>query len=253
MSAFLARQGVNQPWHPDNIGRDMLVAWWSAKDHGGTNMTDDGGGLISSWKDRISGINCVGATTERPLYSATGLRSGPALQFDGAGNRLTATAGFGAIPIGTASGEIYVRCSQDDLATSSTNIREVFHYGPGVSTAHASRVVFRAIVGGSNRGRISDPTGILTTNLALDGDFSGFQVIGTKFDSATIYGYTNGAAFSTPSVASAFVTTLTRLCIGASHSAGLANLWLGWVSDVIVISGVLSAAQRTNLMAYLAV
>jgi hypothetical protein len=83
-------------WSPYLLEPSLLKGWWCADDYG-TLMTDDGGGLISSWTDRMSKIAATGATTDRPTWSASSWPGGQAgVTFDGAATRLF-TLSFAAL------------------------------------------------------------------------------------------------------------------------------------------------------------
>lgn len=238
--------GPRVGWHPLDLGRSQLIAWWCADDHVPSRMTDDGSGLISSWTDRISGIAVTGSTTARPTWGATGWTGDdsvgrPAVTFDGAATRLAATS-FGALPTSTSPGEIWAAA-----ASAGDNVtRTIAVYG---STANgAFRRVTQSNVAIPNCG---DGLHNVSSSSDLTKTWNGAGIAGGAFDQAAYTFRFNGT------VGPPLSTTLNtgggtlRLALGASNGNTAGNFWSGPLRHVLVTT-LLGAADRQRMEGWLA-
>jgi hypothetical protein len=104
MSRLRLLSGPRVNWHPLDVPRSLHGDWWSARDYGTALMTDDGDGLISSWKGRIAALDMTAAGAARPQYSATGFNGAhPALVGNGSSVAMGRESTSG-LPTGTTPG-----------------------------------------------------------------------------------------------------------------------------------------------------
>lgn len=232
------------------LGSD-LVAWWDADSRywaskGG--LTDDGGGLISSWRDIVGGYAATGTTTARPTFSPAAFAGSPGLMFDGTANTLTSTdaALMAALPSGATPVEFWVLVQQD-LPTTDTTIRLAASYGQSGSTN--TKFVGRTGSGNVNRGRGSTGDGAASISRAgTIVDLSSRHVIrwqvGATLSTLTIDGIPEGSVGVVPS------GTNTRFRIGAGASTTAANFWQGPIAAVLATQA-LNDTKAAALQAWL--
>ena len=219
-------------WTPASLS--AVKAWCSADDHGTANMTDDGGGLISSWKDRIGGLALTAATTARPTWGATAFNGAKAgLTFDGSANVLAANA-VANLPTGSTSGTLWA-VAQPSLVAS----RFIAAYGSNTAYRRIGLNVSNINARSSTTDTVSGTTTIGTNQLML---------LEGVFDAnleARLDGVLEGTATETLSTG----TTVAR--IGSSASSSPANFWQGPIRQVLVTT-VLSTIQRQQIEGWLA-
>ena len=239
----ITSQPVDGNFQPTDLGA-ALVAWWNADDHGTSNMTDDGSGLISAWVDRIGGVSLTGSTTARPTWSATSFNASgascAALTFNGTANCLTGTS-FGSIPVSTTPGTIMVAGS--GAGTADANSRFIIAYG-GTASGSQRRVgknTADTAVGGDGTTQTSGGTLLNWLDEAIVSlDFA-----------ATTYTLAANGTVGTPTTGATLNTTATRIRIGASTATTAANFWKGMVRHVFVTTA-LTTTQRQQLEGWLA-
>lgn len=231
------------PWTPNSATLEnsaTLAAWWSAADY--LYMVDDGSGVISNWKDRVTQFGVNATTTARPTWSATSFNSAyPGMTFDGVANAMTVSSTT-PLPTGSTAGEIWV-------VASATN--------DGVITTHVAygsqgTALLRAIRknSGAQAAIITDNTSSLTGQTSA----VGAHIIGGNWSGTTQNGFQDGVAFTgnPGTLANTLNTATTRLRIGSMASASASSFFNGVIADVIVINGLLSTADRQRLEGYLA-
>lgn len=197
------------------LTRSVLRGWWCADDWTNTQLvTDDGSGVLSSWKDRINGIAATAATTARPTASATAFDGLAGVTFDGVANAMTATAGLSALPNGAEPGEVWV--VGKNPATSGT------HTWAGYGQVTSGQPVGRSLNTISNSGvrrlQVADgQTGAISFQDPITN-----PVIGSGWwDGTTSGGFQNGTPFTTTkTVTPNTPTTRLRLGAGINTSAG---------------------------------
>lgn len=230
---------------PSSFLETDLLAWWDADpSNWGPNggMTDDGGGLLSSWRDIVGGFEVTAATTARPTFSLTSFGGVPGVTFDGTANTMT---GLGAallamLPKDGVASEIWV-LAQNNAATGA---RMFASYGAGNTTGRGvgnSATTARAFTGFDNGGTPA------TQNTDF-GTFNTRAVLRAEFGSAQTMGTLNGVAGIPSNVIPA--TTVTRVRIGAGSGGAAANFGLGVVAT-IMITRALSSAKASALTSYL--
>lgn len=111
-----------------------LQALWSADSHGTANMTDDGSGLISSWKDLVGGLDATAATTARPTWAATSFEGVGGVTGDGVANVMTVASTTG---LNTGTNESWIVILSKSVTSSNTET--IFSYG--TNSANSGRVV----------------------------------------------------------------------------------------------------------------
>lgn len=225
-------------WEPTDLGV-KLIAWWNADDHGTSNMTDDGGGLISSWIDRIGGVNVTGTTTARPTWASNSFNvtqaSSAGVSFNGTANCLTTTS-LGSIPVGTTPGQMYVTGS-----------------GPGAADANSRFIIAYGGTGGGTQRRLGKNTsstytggdGTTSTSGGTLFNWTNEGAVGLDF-AATVYTLSANGTVGTPTTGATLNTSTTRLRIGASTATTAANFWLGQVRHIFITT-TLTTAERQQL------
>jgi len=226
-------------WHPDNLGRDKLAAWWDPNDQGSTNMTNDGAGLISAWRDRMNGLTVAAAGTARPTWAATSFNSlYQGLTFDGVDDVLI-VASTGVLPVGTNEGWIFALANQTDTADIDGQIA----YG-----THASPQVRGFLKSAGDRLQLATEGTPLTDSGTT---FTGMKLAAGRFGPGglTLEGWINDAPTTPPSVATSFNTGTATTRLGA-YLGGL-YYFQGVMSHMMVIRGPLSTLERNRLSAWL--
>lgn len=234
---------LRKPWTPRDLG-GALVAWWSADDHGSANMTDDGSGLISNWIDRIGLMAITAATTARPTWTGGAFNGSYAgLTFDGTANCFVSTT-LTTLPTSAVAGEIYAACSNTAVGSSQ---RMACCYGN--STASQNRALSSVDNGSTDKLRVSEGT----TNINHQTAITGASILSGNWSGTLENAYQNGvAATGNPATIASLSTTATRFRIGAFIGAGATLFWQGAIRHVIVITGILSDADRQKLEGWLA-
>lgn len=231
--------GSGVPWSPYMLGRSLLAEWWCADDHAvPALMTDDGDGLISSWKGRINGTNLTGTTTARPTWGATSFNGLPGVTADGVANGLSLTGVPSYFPTAALPSEIWVVC-QDTGSGATTRV--IGGYGVG-ATGRAIRVLNSPALISA----IGDSTSIFDTSFPAGGSY----VMGAIFTGTELLARCNGRAFSS-SAALVPNTSTTRVRMFSNIGGSLSNLWQGPVRHFL-ITRAMTAAQRLLLEGFLA-
>jgi hypothetical protein len=242
MNAPALRGAAVVPWVPTDLGV-KLKGFWNTDDHGTALMTDDGAGVISSWKDRVASLNCTATTTQRPIWAATSFNSTFAgMTFDGTAN-LMGSAGIGSLPSGATAGEVWVLCSQL-VPGATTGAKHIAAYGLG---GGAGRIIYRVSSGGVNRVTFFDGTAALTDTVV---DFSGVTIVGGSWSGTTLAGRINGAA-SNPATAviGSLATGTQRLCLATN--AGFANPG-NCVLRFLLVTTTLTLAEQQKVEGWMA-
>lgn len=232
-----AVRGWRSTWKPTDLG-GSLKAWWSADDHGTASMTDDGGGLISAWVDRVAGISMAAAAAERPTWSAAALNGKPGLTFDGVANCFANTS-FAALPTGANASEIWAVVDY----TGGGSARAIFTYG-GISAGQLRRLNST----GAGFYQVGDAT---TTLIDTAVAAAGIRVVGGIFTGANLEGRVAGRDFNPASTALVPATGTTRARIGASNNTAASLFWQGVIRHVLV-TGALTGGERLKMEGYLA-
>jgi len=252
MNAPALRSGAVAPvdgtWVPADLGA-QYNSHWTADDHGTANMTDDGAGVISSWKARSTAINKTAVTTARPTWGAAAFNSSYAgVTFAGALTVLGTATGVAGMPTGSATGYIFVVADQTALV-ADTGQRYFGSYGS--ASASAGRSVLRTVTGGVNRLQIS--TGTATPLNDTSVDLSGPHMILAGFDSTTLYGWIDGTVTTPATIASSpLATATTRTRLGADAGTTSTLFHKGGIRHWMILSGTLSAANVDKLFGWAA-
>lgn len=223
------------PLNPFTIMGANVAAWWAAKDYT-IRMTDDGSGLISSWRDRVTGLAITGTTTARPTYGASSFNTSfPGLTFDGVANCLVTTT-LTALPTGATAGAIMCICAPASSAV----------FGQAVSYGGVLGATVRAIRHNNGNDHASVFDGVTNAGSVLTA--LGPNIIYGDWSGTSENGYLNGVAFSgNPTTIGTLNTGTSRLRVGASTPTVAGNFFTGPISDVIVFSAVPSTLQRQQL------
>jgi hypothetical protein len=229
------------------LGSDLL-AWWDAdSQYFGPNggMTDDGGGLISSWRDIVAGYAVTGTTTARPTFSATSFNGGHGLTFNGTANTLALTLA-GQFPAAASPSELWALVQQDALPADTT-VRNAVGYGNAASLN--ARDLRRVVATGVNRGRANTGDGASAQSATgTVADLSSRHVLRSQIGATITMLTVDGVETVNLSVIPS--TTATRIRIGAS-SAGTATLfWQGQIA-VVFVTKPLSAEKAAAMYSFL--
>lgn len=232
--------GAAVPWSPHRLTRSVLAAWWNADDHASSLlMTDDGSGLISSWKDCINGTNLTATTTARPTWGATAFNGRAGVAADGVANVLSLTGVPATMPTGAAPSEIWGAYSSTSDGAST---RVVFYYGvaaTGRGVREVSTVDGVTIIG--------DSTVVTDTQIPR----AGFHIASAIFTGTTLEGRTDGRPFITTGTPLVPATSTTRVRMFSSAGTSAGSFWQGTVRHLIVTRA-MTAPQRLQLEGYLA-
>jgi len=199
----------------DNIGV-RFVEEFNYLDHGTANMTDDGGGLISSWKGRKTALNATAAAGARPKWIA-----GKGVLFHLA--NVMETVGIGPLAFAGTSGSIWFLGYQLALDDVPHNL---VSYG---STVNA-RVL--RVSGVTHKAAATDNAG---TTEETTRRCSGLVAMQAKFQNGRLYVRMNGTPG--PDVASAFNTANTMLRLGASLAGPTDRFATAYFQRVLFFSG----------------
>ena len=225
------KRGAAVPWSPYRLSRSVLAAWWNADDHASSLlMTDDGSGLISSWKDCINGTNLTATTTARPTWGATAFNGRAGVAADGTANVLSLTGVPTTLPTGAAPGVLITVASSTESGSTSRNL---FGYGVAV-TGRAIRQV--------NNGMIAQGDAVTVGDGAGDRPAVGLHIFMTILTGSVLKGRMDGAPLvsAPPSLTPNTATTRVRMfsALGTSASA----FWAGALRHALVLRGVPSDA-----------
>ncbi len=226
-------RGHRDAWSPWVFPRSKLKMWLCADD---THlMVDDGGGVISSWADRISGLTFAATLTARPTRSATGINGYPAMMCNEL-SWMTNTAFSTVLPVAATSGGIAVLAANYSIDALN---HQPFCYG---STTERRSTFVGATAGAILAAVDPNNAGIFVSNIINAGIFAsvGEWAAGAQ----TIYSNGQDGGGSTV----AFNTGTTRAAIGGRNTSAGTNPWLGPIRHIIAYSGTLTAAEKYLLM-----
>lgn len=235
-----SRSPVTVHYDPEVALGSALKAYWEAADYGTSRVTDDGGGLISSWKDRKLGLDLVAATTARPIYSTDYVNGEPAFLFDGVANfmRVASTTG---LPTGADAGQIWVL--HEGIGTTSA-LTFIASYGG--ATSGTQRRLGRS--NGSERLAVSDATTNTnaTGNEGLITAGAGHMSMG-RWSGTTQEGRNRGQVTPAATTIATLNTGTTRATIGANNSNTAASFWNGAITAILITDDTLTLTQRQQL------
>lgn len=193
-------------------------------------------GAVAGWMSRAGGFNPVqGTGANQPVRAATSFNTlYPGVTFDGTNDELTLASTTG-LPTGTTAGEVWALASFVTNATQGT----VIDYGGTGTTARRgiadTTTETVRIRGGS--ASILETTAVVGTN-----------IVGGFFESTEINGRVDGVAYGPQAVS--ISTGTTRLRIGADTANTAANFHAGVIAEIIITTGLLSAANRERIEGY---
>lgn len=241
---FFKVKGKRDTWSPYHIPRSVLRAWWCADDHGTGLMTDDGSGVISSWKDRINRLSVDAVTTGRPTWAAAAFNSAYAgLTFDGTANRLIMASLDALIPSGSATSTIIVVCDPRAIGSAAET---AISYG-GNNTSQR-RQIFRTSQANSSLVEVNDNSS--TYEVGSVSAWTIPTVLIGQFEAALLSVWQDGTSLGTDD--GALNTVATKLVIGANAANTPAAFFGGPIRHVIILAAALSTALRQQLEGYLA-
>ena len=240
---LLLRAGRRADWHPLVLPRTVLVGFFNADDHGTVNMTDDGAGLISTWKDCVSGMAPTAAAGARPTWASNSFNGAYAdVGFDGTDDCLRTTT-FTPLPTGSAASEVWAVVRQSAVGAVSPSPRGIMRYGG--TSAGTIRALECANVGSVNRLRVTETATNINDASTL---FEGHFIVGGRWNGTTQRGRINGSDTNPASTAiSALTTGTTRLALGSGNATTAANFLQGGIRYLFFIAGALADADMYRL------
>ena len=222
---------LSAKWRLDSSFNPNMIpgcrTWLDAAD---SSMVVTSGSTVTQWNDKSS--NAYSFTGSNVVTSSFGLTSNPSLYFNGTSSYLSSTV-------------------------SITNPYSFFIVCYGASAANNARILSAASDGVLLVGFVSGNAAVLTGNGTWGATdpypttiYKSWALIDASVSGATTQGYLSGVA-QTVRVANT-ASTLTTLIIGnSSASISGASPWLGYCSEVIFYSGVLTTLQRQQVEYYL--
>lgn len=224
------------------LGSDLLGYWEANR----FDLITQSGGLVSSWKDVVSGADALQAGgSAKPGYSPTGFNGAPCLTFDGVDDFLICTDPvlLALLPIGATPVEMWGLTQQDALAADAT-VRRLFAYGGeninarySAHSGNGSQNVFNSFAGDGSAVAGSNASGFL-----------GRSVTRSVFSANQVQSILNASIGTATPVVPA--TVATRIRLGASSAASPGGYWQG--SDaVLIFTKSLSTDKATALAAWL--
>lgn len=234
-------------WAPTDLGAPLEI-WFDAAD---SSSVTESSGAVSQWSDKSGNARHATQATgaNKPDYSATGINTSyPAIVFGGGGafdyidtstfnvadnNELAAFVV--ATQTTSASGKrllSYTEAGQSDF--NSTTVRGIFVYNSdGVDRLDAYR-----------NGALSGVAKSGATPF----------IIGSIFDSTNHTMWLNGTTGTPVASTGTFGSASTYLSIANSGSnpALGAELWVGAIASIILVSGALTTLNRQKIEGYLA-
>lgn len=232
-------------WNVDQLGQNLLI-YLNANDY--ARMTDDGAGVISSWKDRTRAIDFVSSGTARPTWSATGYTgpdgvTRPGVTADGSDDTMTATTGVpGLLPAGAAAGEMWA-CGYYPTNVASTQLVSV---GDASATTGARVIRRTGTAPNARHSLIADATPVTNPNITGINHF----VVGFIYDGKELTGRINGRPFWV-STAVTLASSVVRSRIFAS-SATVAGLFCAATLREVAHTKLLTHEDRLRLEASMA-
>jgi len=245
-AVHMRRDGV---WVPSDLG-SVLNSHWTADDHGTSNMTDDGSGLISAWKARVSAVNPIAVTTARPTWTSTAFNTlYTGMTFDGTTDVIGTATGVSGLITGATAGYIFTVVDQTALV-ADTGQRTIGGYG--ATGAGGGRFLLRTVTSGANRLRISTGTAAPLDDVSVD--FSSRHMVLAGFAaSGVISGWIDGAVTSPATSATTVPNTGTsRVRLGASINTSADLFWQGVIRHFMVLTGALTAVDIDKLFGWAA-
>jgi hypothetical protein len=234
---FFGRARPDVAWSPYALTRSVLRAWWCADDWTNAALsTDDGSGLLSSWKDRINVINTTATTTLRPTAAAASFTgtdgvSRAGVTFNGSTTAMTTTT-LTALPTGATAGEIFI---VGDFSTGTS-----IGYGT-TGGALARRITYSQ----SPAITLSDGSASLGTTIA-----NGPHIVNGWWNGTQMGGSIDGTDL-TPVTIATLNTSTARLRLGATVGASAGTFGNGVLRHA-QITTLLDATLRQRLVGYLA-
>jgi hypothetical protein len=205
-------------WTPADLGANLL-AWW--------NADDLGEGPVSAWADRIAGNAPVQATpAKQPVAGWASFNGVGGVTFDGLDDELT-LSGTGSLPVGVVPCEVWTLWRLLQSGSTMT----VFGYGGGANS-------FRVLRRSGGLAQMHDGSG----GLVNGGAFSGFGMLGGRFDAALFTLRQNGAQVGTDDAA--LNTVATRARIGANTGTAAANFFGGIIRHILVTNLLILSDQE---------
>jgi hypothetical protein len=224
-------------WDPSLI---TTALWLDAND---SSTITQSGGLVSAWADKSgTGKNATQSGSARPAYSATGLNSKPAIDFDGADDDLALSSVTG---LNVVNQSLFIVAKRDNSAGRTEISFSVGTTGAGDGIADTPRwtdnVMYSQIGYVGNR---PTPTSVITDTPYIN------AVTGGSIQ----YSYTNGTLIGTgTSQSTSNFSVAGGGFVGSGRAVSTASRYFdGKISELIIISFVAALDLRQKVEGYLA-
>ncbi len=224
-------------WEPITGLGAKLAAWWDVDTYS-TLMTDAGGGLISSWTDRVLGRALTATGAARPTYQAEGLYGRPCVSFDGVANVLS-TSTLTGLPTGSAAGGLVAVTGPWVSAATSHAV------GYGSSSAGAARRISTNTGGSAVASNGATAQTGTTANVPLN-------ILIAEWNVTTASLYQNGVTSNDSPEAVTMNTATSYFRVAASLVATPNQFTAIQITDIMVINGILTPYERKKLEGFLA-
>jgi hypothetical protein len=217
------------------------LGWWDAER---SDLITQSGGLVSAWADVVGGYSAVQSISgQRPAYSATSFNNRPGITFDGVDDCVEMAAAPASFPTGSTGCEIWALVDQLTPSGDAT-ARRVAAYG-GTTTASA-RALARASGNQAQAPTGDGTTSIFPTNSLVA--FTGRHVVRAVFTPTSAKADVDDVANGV--LATSLNTSAGKWRIGA-NTAATAGAFSQIVASAVLVTGLLTAPQATQLYTYL--
>jgi hypothetical protein len=226
-----------EPWTPANI---TTALWLDAADASTINQS---GGLVSAWADKSgTGKNATQSGSKRPIYSATGLNSKPAIDFDGVDDELALSSVTGLDVVNQSFFIVAKRDNSAGRAEVSFSVGDTLDSNGIVDIPRWTDNNMYSQVGYvANRPM---PTSVITDAPYIN------AVTGGSIQ----YSYTNGSLVGTGTVQSTSNFSITGGgYVGSGRAIStLFRYFDGKISELIIVTSVADLNLRQKIEGYLA-
>lgn len=238
LAGILQQQVAGGAFAPSDVSG--LVLWLDADD--ASTLTDDGAGECSLWEDKsASGFDVSASGAQRPTITSSAVNSRTALSFNGSSNRIGRAADTQIVGASDGSFTMFAVALSDVTSGS----RQIVCGDDGAGDRHpqflrtsgstAQSIVFS----GSSAANDAGPT--ITTATAY--------ILEAVSDGSSIECLVDGVGAGGSTARASQNTGAGPVDIGARP--GAADLWDGYVCEVVAYNSAISTSDRASVRSYL--
>jgi hypothetical protein len=243
-------------WKPGDIS--AVKAFWTpyrgVLNTVGPDVAATDGQAVRRWVDQIAGYEADQATeANRPIYRATGQSSNPALEFDGADDRLT-LSGAAFDLLRNIDNAYIIAGGRDTNRTAGSAIHNMI--GFNVGTSISGRLVALTRSGGSNvfaaGGRRLDANSFAQATETSNADYNVISAhgdYGNGFFRLRRNGSLIASTAASGGAGSTSDTASTNAGIGA-QGTNSGTFFPGFLTPQIVVTGTITATDLSKLERY---